>query len=122
MEILIRPVLRQAQQLRLSLHLRFLHAPHAPADTEDPGAGPARARARIPSGMSYVIIHRPYEYLEPTVRELFRQAADVEIIVDRRWRDRRTEPPVACEGPERRVRGDRRASLPMLDVLISVAS
>jgi hypothetical protein len=120
-EILIEPFLRRAQQRHLSLHLRFRQAPPPPANGVEGGSGLSRARARVSGGMSCVIIYRPYEYLEPAVRELFRHAADVEVIVDRRWRDRRREPAGAYER-ERRLGDDRRASVPMLDVLISLGA
>ena len=67
---------------------------------------------------SYVILRKPYTYLEPVVRAMFAEAEDVVILVDRRWHERRQGP--ANGGTEdRRSAGDRRLSTPMLDILIA---
>lgn len=69
---------------------------------------------------SYVIIRREYSYLEPLIRSMFEEAEDVRVLIDRRSEERR-EPPAPPEG-ERRSANDRRASTPMLDILINVES
>ncbi len=120
MEILIQSVLQEARRLRLKLHLRYLHA----EQTAGPAAGALGRRMHLqpgsPSAMSYVIISRSYQYLEPVVRQLFRQAPDVQVLVDRRWHTRRMVHRAAAA--ERRSRADRRVSAPMLDILIDVGS
>ncbi len=103
------------------MHLRFLHgqpsvlqgrrASHGPADPDQEGAV---------GTMSYVIIHHRYEYLEPMIRQLFRHAPDVDILLDRRRRERRERSEPSPDGAERRRRGDRRVPTPMIDVLINV--
>jgi hypothetical protein len=68
---------------------------------------------------SYVIIRREYSYLEPLIRSMFEDASDVNVFIDRRSEDRREPPTPPVEG-ERRSPTDRRASTPMLDILINV--
>jgi hypothetical protein len=70
---------------------------------------------------SYVIIRREYSYLEPLIRSMFQEAADVRVLIDRRSEERR-DPPTALTEGEGRSSTDRRASSPMLDILINVES
>ncbi len=121
MEILIQPVLQQARRLRLSMHLRFLRAQPSALEGRRARSGPADPNQEGAVGtMSYVIIHRPYEYLEPMIRQLFCHAPDVDVLVDRRRGERRNRIRPPWEGEERRMRGDRRAPSPMIDVLINI--
>lgn len=123
MDILIQSVLKRAQRLRLAMHVRYY-------DTQASGAAgndrpePASRVDLIgsPNAPSYVIIQRPYQYLEPVIRQLFRQAADVQVLVDRRWHTRRAAAASPLEGEERRGQRDRRRSAPMLDILINVST
>lgn len=121
MEILIQSVL-QAQRLRLSMHLRFIHNQAMPESAASPAepAGPHPSRQGASGSMSYVIIHRPYQYLELMVRQLFQHALDVQVFVDRRWLDRREVHHPPAGGDDRRAGRDRRVATPMIDVLISV--
>jgi len=116
MEILVQSVLAQARRLRLSLHLRYLDPLAAPTADHANFGGDAGA---IRTMTSVVIIQRAYRYLEPIVRSMFTEAPDVEVLLDRRWHDRRN-PLTPFDGVERRARGDRRAATPMLDILIDV--
>ena len=70
---------------------------------------------------SYVIIHREYSYLEPLIRSIFDEAEDVKVLIDRRSEERAelAAPPAQVEN---RNSTDRRASTPMLDILINVES
>lgn len=70
---------------------------------------------------SYVIIRREYSYLEPMIRSMFEEAEDVKVLIDRRTEDRRDAPSPPEEG-DRRGAVERRASTPMLDILINVES
>ena len=70
---------------------------------------------------SYVIIRREYSYLEPLIRSVFEDAEDVKVLIDRRSEERRDPPATPAEG-ERCRAPDRRASTPMLDILINVES
>jgi hypothetical protein len=70
---------------------------------------------------SYVIIRREYSYLEPLIRSMFQEAADVKVLIDRRSEEHRDPPTAPTEG-ERQNSSDRRASTPMLDILINVES
>lgn len=69
-------------------------------------------------GVTYVTIRRPYAHLEEELRRAFEGQEDVKVIVDRRYRERRTSQQPALE--ERR-RGDRRRpSQELVEVAISV--
>ena len=70
---------------------------------------------------SYVIIHREYSYLEPLVRSIFQEAEDVKVLIDRRSKERPEHAPPP-KNFERLNSTDRRASAPMLDILINVES
>ena len=70
---------------------------------------------------SLVIIQKEYSYLEPLVRSIFEEAADVTILIDRRSGENRTSSNFSPES-ERRVASERRSSTPMLDILINVPS
>jgi hypothetical protein len=70
---------------------------------------------------SYVIIHREYSYLEPLIRSIFEEAEDVKVLIDRRFAERAEHAP-SSESLEHRNSADRRASAPMLDILINVES
>ena len=119
MDILMQSVLTQAQRLRLSLHLRYLD--RQPAVPMSPQAGEGVERPGVGRVTSVVIIRQPYRYLEPVVRAMCKEAPDVEVLLDRRWRDRRAAG-APFDGMERRGRPDRRGSAPMLDILIDVQS
>lgn len=52
-----------------------------------------------------IIIRRPYAYLEPEFRGAFEGQEDVEIIIDRRFPERRTgPPPISEEWPQQELR------------------
>ncbi|MFB3819440.1 MAG: hypothetical protein ACE147_17410 [Candidatus Methylomirabilales bacterium] len=123
MDILIQSVLQQAQRLRLAMHVRYYDAQGAgAAGEEQPEAAPRVDLVSSPNAPSYVIIHRPYQYLEPVIRQLFRQATDVQVLVDRRWHTRRAAARSPLGGEERRSQRDRRRAAPMLDILINMST
>jgi hypothetical protein len=123
MDILIQSVLKQAQRLRLAMHVRYYDTEGVGSAGEaTPEPAPRVDLVSAPNSPSYVIIQRPYQYLEPVIRQLFRQAPDVHIIVDRRWHTRRGAAPPRPGGEERRGQRDRRRAAPMLDILINVST
>ncbi|MBI4011604.1 MAG: hypothetical protein HY359_04790 [Candidatus Rokubacteria bacterium] len=64
----------------------------------------------------YVVIRRPYAYLERELRRTFEGQEDVRVLVDRRSGERRTSPqPVALE---RRRAERRRSKAEVLEVVI----
>ncbi|RPI06925.1 MAG: hypothetical protein EHM71_11405 [Zetaproteobacteria bacterium] len=69
---------------------------------------------------SYVIIRREYSYLEPLIRSIFEEAEDVRVLIDRRSSEERRDAQPSSAGSERPSTPDRRASAPMLDILINV--
>lgn len=123
MDILIQPLLDKARRLNASLHIRYSARSRPPGEAtdsggEDPSSQSIGGRATM---TSYVIIRREYSYLEPLIRSMFQEAADVRVLIDRRSEERR-DPPTALTEGEGRSSTDRRASSPMLDILINVES
>ena len=125
MEILIQSVLQDAKRIGSSLHIRYSERMGQPV--EEPGSsgnGKEDKNALEPGDVrktSYVIIHKPYTYLEPVVRSMFEEAEDVKVIVDRRFHERRSAP-TPFRVTNRRQQQDRRQAIPMLDILINVDS
>ena len=123
MEILIQSLEEKAAGLNSVIHIRYWtnrKRSEANRGTGEDGLlaiDPQRGKRRMDS---YVIIQKPHSYLEPVVRKIFEGAEDVQVVVDRRWHERRH---VGCPVPaDRRTLPDRRVSAPMLDVLINVDS
>jgi hypothetical protein len=120
MDILIHSLLHKARSLGTSLHIRY----SAKVPTSGP---PNEVAVNRPSSLaggamsSLVIIQKDYSYLEPLVRSIFEDAADVTILIDRRGGESRTAPTLSPEA-DRRVASERRSSAPMLDILINVPS
>ncbi len=53
-----------------------------------------------------IIIRRPYAFLEAELRRAFEEQGDVQVVVDRRIRERRTSPQVVavdCRRTDRRT-------------------
>lgn len=123
MDILIQSLLEKVRKFNTSLHIRYYSQMHAPGGSTVSDV--QRAESRSTEGSkpmtSYVIIRREYSYLEPLIRSMFEDAPDVNVFIDRRSQDRR-EPPTPPTDSERRSSTDRRASTPMLDILINVES
>jgi hypothetical protein len=122
MEILVQSVQEKAAWLESVVHVRYWEkraqsvvSPHNGKDFE--GASLEKGTGRM---VSYVIVRRSHSYLEPVIRELFGDAEDVRVLPDRRWHERRQVPHPVPE--DRRILPERRISVPMLDVLIGVAS
>jgi hypothetical protein len=123
MDILIQPLLQNAKRFGSSLHIRYSERKGQPV--ENSGSGGNGKELKLPGKpaeigkTSYVIIHKPYDYLEPVVRSMFEEAEDVKVIVDRRFHERRRAPASSWIS-NRRKRRDRREAAPMLDILINV--
>lgn len=70
------------------------------------------------TGMMSIIIRRPYGHLEKELKGTFEGEKDVQVIVDRRYRERRTrQQPVETD---RRQADRRRQKEVLLDVVIPV--
>jgi len=123
MEILIQSVLKNAKQFGSSLHIRYSERKGQPVENSGSSGNGKEVELADESGeirkTSYVIIHKPYMYLEPVVRSMFEEAEDVKVIVDRRFHERRSGP-VSLRVTNRRQQQDRRLAVPMLDILINV--
>ena len=123
MDILIHSVLQNAKRFGSSVHIRYSERKEEPVDKS--GNGKNGRDVDLPgkseeiTTTSYVIIHKPYTYLEPVVRSMFAEAEDVKVIVDRRLHERR-QGPASLGVDNRRKRRDRREAAPMLDILINV--
>src|SRR5574341_1873967 len=123
MEILIQSVLQNVRKFGSSVYIRYFERKEEPMDKSGNGKNGKAVdhpeKSEEIRTTSYVIIHEPYTYLEAVVRSMFGEAEDVEVIVDRRIRERR-EVSGAPEIPNRRKHRDRRQAAPMLDILINV--
>lgn len=122
MEILIHPLLDKVRKLNTSVHIRYYaHAhPSGAWTATDLQPNESHSSEGTTAMTSYVIIRREFSYLEPLIRSLFEEAEDVKVLIDRRTGDRREDTPP--EEGDRRRPGNRRASTPMLDILITVES
>ncbi len=123
MDILIEPLLKNAKRFGSSLHIRYSERKGEPVEKSGNGGNGKEAELPRRSGeigkSSYVIIHKPYDYLEPVVRSMFEEAEDVKVLVDRRFRERRGVS-ASSRVSNRRKQRDRRQTAPMLDILINV--
>lgn len=123
MEILIQPLLDKVRKFNVSMHIRYstrCTAERVPVAPQLQLAPPDAAEGQL--GMtSYVIIRREYSYLEPLIRSLFQEAEDVKVLIDRRSEERPAEAAPVLD-LESRTPTERRASTPMLDILINVES
>ncbi len=123
MEILIQSVLQSAKRFGSSLHIRYSKRKGQPVENSGSSGNGKEVELAGESGeirkTSYVIIHKPYMYLEPVVRSMFEDAEDVKVIVDRRFHERRSGP-ATFRITNRRHEQDRRQAAPILDVLINI--
>lgn len=121
MEIVIQSLIRDSFRLTSPIHIRY-----SSRTTDCPPSSDHRKESEVsfqsPSSKkpsTYVVIQREYADLEPVVRTTFQEAQDVQVFIDRRCLERRK--PVDGFVPcDRRAMHDRRASTPMLDILINV--
>ena len=124
MDILIQSVLEKARHFGSSIHMRYSEARLQQSKASGVGGIGKEARVGGPDPgegerTSYVILRKEYAYLEPIIRTMFEEARDVQVLVDRRWHERRRAgDPVAVDN--RRTVKDRRMAAPMLDILINV--
>jgi hypothetical protein len=121
MEIVVQSLLQEACRLNSSIHLRYsakpqddLPKPDQTKDCEVPQPSSANNKQT-----SCIVIRRDYAYLEPIVRSTFQDAADVQVIADRRIMERRKSA-VGNTTSDRRTNRDRRLSTPMMDILINI--
>lgn len=70
---------------------------------------------------SIIVIRQRYAFLAPAIRSLFEGEEDVEILVDRRQRDRHASAAIVV-GDNRFRTADRRRSHPILDVIIDLGA
>jgi hypothetical protein len=123
MDILIQPLLQNAKRFGSSLHIRYSERKEQPVENSRGGGNGKEVDPPGKSGeigkTSYVIIHKPYDYLEPVVRSMFAESEDVKVLVDRRFHERR-QVSASSRVSNRRKRRDRRQTAPMLDILINV--
>jgi hypothetical protein len=121
MEIVIQSLLRDVGRLTSPIHVRYSAKPADRFPNRDHGkeceVSPQTSTNKKPS--SYVVIQREYSYLEPAIRDTFQDAADVQVLTDRRFMERRKSHKDDAPSDRRAVR-DRRLSSPMLDILINV--
>ena len=123
MEIIIQSVLQNARRFGSSLYIRYCERKGQLVENSGSGGNGREVEFAGKTGeirkTSFVVIHKPYMYLEPVVRSMFEEAEDVKVIVDRRFHERRVES--ASSGTaNRRKQSDRRQAAPMLDILIHV--
>ena len=121
MEILIQSLVGIADQTASPIHVRYLHMKGE--SVEHPGSGAdhlvIHREGEGRKKKSLVVIRQAYSFLQPTIASMFEGAEDVQVIIDRRFHDRRRESVQVAD--ERRNRGtDRRASSPVLEVLINI--
>jgi hypothetical protein len=120
MHILIQSFLGIAERLNSSIHIRYSARR---IQSMDNGGNGKEMKIEAHKGQtgskSLVIIRPPYTYLEPVVRSMFDGAEDIGIIVDRRFHERR-KAGLPGEPNRRRPTSERRASTPMLDIVIDV--
>jgi len=123
MNIFSQPLLQNAKRFGPSLHIRYSERKGQWVDKSGRGGDGKEVDLPAKSGetgkTSYVIIHKPYTYLEPVVRSMFEEAEDVKVIVDRRFHERRRAS-ASSRISNRRKQRDRRQTAPMLDILINV--
>jgi hypothetical protein len=123
MDIIVHSLLDKVRSLKASLHIRYYARPRSPEKAcVSKGQDRESQLTGGRDGMtSYVIIHRQYSYLEPLIRSMFEDAQDVRVIIDRRSESAHDATTPETE-EERRSADERRASSPMLDILINVES
>jgi hypothetical protein len=123
MDIFIQPLMQNAKRFGSSLHIRYSERKGETVDNSVRGGNGKEAELRGKASeigkTSYVIIHKPYDYLEPVVRSMFGEAQDVKVLVDRRYHERRRVS-AGSRMSNRRKQRDRRQTAPMLDILINV--
>ena len=123
MEIIIQSLLQNAKRFGSSVHIRYSERKGQPVETSGNGGNGKEVEFAGKSAeirkTSYVIIHKPYDYLEPVIRSMFEEAEDVKVLVDRRFHERRGVS-ASSRMSNRRKRRDRRDAAPMLDILINV--
>jgi hypothetical protein len=123
LNILVQSLVRKATPLAGSIFIRYWEKKHNSLTNPDNSKELQLASQNGPSGkkISYIVVRREYAYLEPVVRDTFKDAADIQILIDRRSKERRTSSGTNGGSFEnRRKAADRRVSTPMLDVLINL--
>ncbi len=126
MDILVQSLLRETSKSNAAIHIRYWDRRTSPGTSEHAHLKEASLTTEaVTRGRktSYIILRREYAYLEPIIREIFHDAEEARVFIDRRSRERRK--PQGGNGKcasvqERRSTGDRRASSPILDVIIDL--
>jgi hypothetical protein len=70
---------------------------------------------------SIIVIRQPYAFLAPAIHSMFEGDEDVQVLVDRRQRERHA-PATIVVGDSRFRTADRRRSHPILDVIIDLGA
>lgn len=121
MDILIHSLLDKVRKFNTSLHIRYYMQQRPTGNPGEPVGQHDEPSAEGSKSMtSYVIIRREYSYLEPLIRSMFEDAPDVNVLIDRRSEDRHERQISPGESTHQSAVLDRRASTPMLDILINV--
>ena len=121
MEILIQSLVGIADQTSSPIHVRYFHRQGDTVGSPDTGGTEHLAVGSGGGGKkkSIIVIRQPYAFLQPSISSMFQGAEDVQVIVDRRFHDRRQRSSQVAE-EQRGTKKDRRGSIPMLDVLINI--
>jgi hypothetical protein len=122
MDILVQSLLNNAPKLNTAMHIRY-SARRRPESASEVARNPLTSPDVVGGGVgmtSYVIIRKEYSYLEPLIRSMFEEAEDVRVLIDRRSSEERRDAQPSSADSERQSTPDRRASAPMLDILINV--
>jgi hypothetical protein len=124
LEILVQSLLRETNPLNSAIHLRYWDRQTSP-EISNP-SHPVESALTTETGTSgrknsYIILRKEYAYLEPVIREIFHDAEEVRVYTDRRSGERRKPQNGNGKGQlarERRAANDRRASSPILDIIV----
>jgi hypothetical protein len=126
LEILVQSILRETNQLSSAIHIRYWDRKTSP-DISNP-SHPMESALATETGTygrkaSYIILRKDYAYLKPIIQETFHEAEGVRVFIDRRSGERRKPQSGNGKGElaqERRAASDRRASSPILDIIIAL--
>jgi hypothetical protein len=121
MEILIQSLVGITDQAESPIHVRYLHMRGESVEPQGSGADHLKICQDRESGKkkSLIVIRQAYAFLQPSIASMFEGADDVQVIVDRRFHERRRES-LSVSDERRNRTTDRRTSSPMLDVLINI--
>lgn len=116
MTMLIQSFVEVKDRLPINFRIRYLAKRRAAQNDQSfPGAMAMNATGE---GMSYIVIHPSYGYLEDEIRRLFAHVPDVQVLVERRQGERRRLG-VPLDAERRKPKRTRRMeAVPMLEVIL----